>query len=534
MDVKYQPVSIGSYVKDRNWASTAVIVMLLIALGFLLFYRLDVSPAPHFDEGAFLKVAKNFALNGVYADYSYDGDRYTGAVVSTGPTVILPIAAVFKLTGVTILGGRVVAVTYACLMLAALYFVAERLVDRRLAFAAVVLAIITPNLNFVEFSRTVMGELPGMFFMFTGLLLWFVAAKRGIWFEVLAGVFFGLACVTKNQYAMFILPGIGISFLLNLVYYRRRAWHYYVIPGVLAAAFYAGWTYYVLFQLGAASRDVAYDVAHLRSMTSASFFLLDSESLNNNLTYLLADPFLLPALAFGFIRLFDRNDSNEQHWSAVFMFALFASVMFILSDGWSRYAILPVGLILLLEARLLYTLTNGFRFRWAQIEALLRRHTVSYTAVVGILIVGLVVSTYARPFYLQVRNVLSGGSDGIYRLARYVDENVPADAVIATWETETSLLNERIFHNPPYTVFVELQSRRAHHESVENLYSFPEHVNAEYILIGSQAKNLQLYEPAQLSNYVLIYTAGDYDLYQRRTALDASQNPSDESLESQG
>jgi len=127
-------ISIAYPMTERSirWLSIVGVLGLTILTAYLLVYKLDSFPAPQFDEGAFLKVAKNFATNGIYADFSQGENRYTGAVVSTGPTVILPVAFIFKLAGVSIMAGRLVAVGYTLLMLVAMYLLCTQLIDQAL------------------------------------------------------------------------------------------------------------------------------------------------------------------------------------------------------------------------------------------------------------------------------------------------------------------------------------------------------------------------------------------------------------------
>jgi hypothetical protein len=78
---------------------------LLVALGILLvyffaFHNLTRYPAPWFDEGSHLHVPKTLAQYGEYADISSDGFRYYGPTIGVGPTVMLPIAAAFKIFGI--------------------------------------------------------------------------------------------------------------------------------------------------------------------------------------------------------------------------------------------------------------------------------------------------------------------------------------------------------------------------------------------------------------------------------------------------
>ena len=79
-----------------------------------------------FDEGSHLHVPKTLVKYGVYADISSEGFRYYGPTIGVGPTVMLPIAAMFKVFGVGLLQARIVIAFY---LLAAVY-VFYRLVDQ--------------------------------------------------------------------------------------------------------------------------------------------------------------------------------------------------------------------------------------------------------------------------------------------------------------------------------------------------------------------------------------------------------------------
>jgi len=77
----------------QRWA---LVVVAAAAVVFLAVYRLADYPITWFDEGSHLHVPKALSSLGVYADYSSDGLRYFGPTLGVGPTVMLPIAAVFK------------------------------------------------------------------------------------------------------------------------------------------------------------------------------------------------------------------------------------------------------------------------------------------------------------------------------------------------------------------------------------------------------------------------------------------------------
>src|SRR5215510_15001326 len=77
---------------ERAW----LLALIGIAL-FLTLVNLPYSPRTWFDEGSHLHVPKTLIQHGVYADISSEGYRYYGPTVGIGPTIMLPIALVFKL-----------------------------------------------------------------------------------------------------------------------------------------------------------------------------------------------------------------------------------------------------------------------------------------------------------------------------------------------------------------------------------------------------------------------------------------------------
>src|SRR5687768_1120232 len=70
--------------------------------------NLQYAPVTWFDEGSHLHVPKTLVQFGVYADRGSDGFRYFGPTTGVGPTVLLPIAGVFKVAGIGLLQARLV------------------------------------------------------------------------------------------------------------------------------------------------------------------------------------------------------------------------------------------------------------------------------------------------------------------------------------------------------------------------------------------------------------------------------------------
>ena len=119
----------------------AILAVLIVTAPFLAFYNLGTNPRPWHDEGSYLSLAKTLVQDGVYAVRSAEGYQTFGAVQSVGPTVLLPIALSFKLWGVGLLQGRVVAAIFLLLTLAIFYASGHILFGRRTALFAVILLL---------------------------------------------------------------------------------------------------------------------------------------------------------------------------------------------------------------------------------------------------------------------------------------------------------------------------------------------------------------------------------------------------------
>src|SRR5512134_3242270 len=90
---------------ERAWLAALIGLALFLAL-----VNLPYAPSTWFDEGSHLHVPKTLVQHGVYADISSEGYRYYGPTVGVGPTVMLPVALVFKFFGVGLAQGRSVIV----------------------------------------------------------------------------------------------------------------------------------------------------------------------------------------------------------------------------------------------------------------------------------------------------------------------------------------------------------------------------------------------------------------------------------------
>jgi hypothetical protein len=487
---------------------------------FVLLYRLDVNPAPWHDEANFLKVAENYAERGVYATFSADGDRYNGAIFSTGPTVILPIAALYRAYGVDITLGRLVIVAYAVLAFAALYALGVALGDHRLALAALVLAFVCRANLSPMLWRNVMGEGPALFYLTAALAVWLRPGTRRLPALVLVGALIGLAGITKNQVALVVLPALLVVWLLDLFWYRRRGWRYFVVPGVVAGVVYFAWTYYLFFVLGADARAIGDEAQALQAAQGSAYFLFDPALIGANLNRLTGGDayagLLLPALAFGLVLSFPRSES-AQRWGILLVIVTAALAFYVISVGWWKIAFPGMFLGGLLVARLLYVLTDGLRLRWATLARAVRgQHTLTLRVVVMVALLAFSVRLVLLPAAGMVVEVIGEGDDSHRDMAAYMQAFIPPDALVETWEEELAVLTDHNLHSPPqlYESYVVKQTF-LNGPTASRFYDFRDYGEPDYVIVGPYAKSADFYPADSLTGYRRMTTIGPFDVYRR-------------------
>jgi hypothetical protein len=472
----------------------------------LAFVNLPYAPPTWFDEGSHLHVPKTLVRHGVYADISSEGFRYYGPTIGVGPTVMLPVAGVFALFGVDLLYGRLVIVAYLLLALLALYLLARALHGRALALLALALALASRTRGYegmVEYGRQVLGEVPGIAFLLLGALLWVGAVQQPARTRALslgAGLCFGLALVTKNQFVLIVPPTLALLALLDWAYYRAGSWWLRLAPLPLACACFGLWTLAQLGLLGPGGFMT--NLTQMRQAAAGAIFVFDLDATLRAARYLaqVYGGLLIPALAYGLWRCRLRTAQALCELLAVLLPLLWIS-WFLISLGWPRYAFPAVIFGALAVARLI-----GDAYGWLWARARLRAVAwllAAYSAAVLVL-----------PLALTLRVVFSP-DDSAQRFAAYLDAQVVQGLLVETWEPELGLLTDHLYHYPP----IELLDRAVRSTWLGEAPPRYDGLDARpaYVAVGPFGAWVRIYDPAVLaSDYVVEFAAGPYTLYRRQ------------------
>lgn len=263
----------------------------------LMLPNLDVYPWAAPDEMHHLGVAKNLAEHSRYASGSPEaGFKDFDPFDSVGPTVILPIAAVFRVAGVSVHNARLVMAAYFMLFLVAVYFFAEgRWLPAYNSAAAAVMA--TLAFSSVYLGRTLYGEVPAMTFLLFGMLAWLGALKspHPVRWGLLAGFLLGLMVLTKTLFLLLVFP-LATVWLLDRTSVRRIHWAH-IWPPTLAVLLVLGAWSAVQMQMGT-THDTTGNLLGLY----ASYLLFGLSPLPGNALYFLGYPWA-HAVIFGILLL---------------------------------------------------------------------------------------------------------------------------------------------------------------------------------------------------------------------------------------
>lgn len=499
--------------------SPFVKAFLVIIFLFLVFFNLTRFPVTWFDEGSHLHVPKTLVRFGVYADYSSEGFRYYGPTVGLGPTVMLPIAGVFSLFGVGLLQARIVMAVYLCATVYVFFRLAESLGGKSTAWVAVMLLVSSRSISLLAYGRQVLGEVAGFFFLAAGLWLWLEKWEKSKTRNlVMAGLLFGLSIVTKYQYLIVIAATIGLAWILNMIYYKKALHKTFLIPGIIAGGCFAIWQTYQIVYLGPST--TAENLAQFRQFTAGAALVFSPALILRGIKQLLDfNVFSGAILLFGLYGFFISlpRTRDGQRWGTLFILAVVNLGWFVAASiSWLRYAFPGLAIMTLFVARFFSDLTNQFALDGKDIKQLFTegRQGILQAASSFALLIWLAAMILA-PMAQTAAEIVRPQENTPVEIAKYLDDNVPLDELIETWEPELGFLTNHNYHYPPQILLNSaVQYIWTQGQAPAEQYDFVQEESPEYVLIGQFSRWVNMY-PADLinKNYQLEKAVGAYELY---------------------
>jgi hypothetical protein len=485
---------------------------------FVSFYNLSDYPTTWFDEGVHLHVPQTLVRYGEYADRSSDGFRYFGPTIGVGPTVMLPIAAVYKLFGIGLLQARIVMALFLLGAMYLFYRLARSLGGPLLAAVALVLLVSSPAVALLETGRQVLGEVPGFFFLLAGLIVWFSAWDRSWGHLTLAGLLFGAAAVTKYQNLILLVPTIALAAGANLLYYKTTRLRIFLWPGMVLGTVFGVWQLILVVYLG--PQTSAENFAALREATAGAAAVFSPDSMKRALRELLSfrsyGSALALALPYGVFCALPRSRSG-QRWGILLLFVVVNLVWYaVASIGWPRYAFTGLALASLFVAKVFLDL-----LQWLALSA--RAATTRDDGHDGTTLGLRAALTVWGGFILitslaaTLRPIVSPPENYPAAMSAFLDREVPKEAVIETWEQELGALTTHNYHYPPARLLiVAVRHIWLHGPGPAEHYRPIETDRPPYVVVGGFGRWVGVY-PTELleKEYSLDARIGGYELYRR-------------------
>jgi hypothetical protein len=502
------------------------VLIAIIALPLLL-WNLESYPVPWFDEGFTTHASRVLAEYGFYGTYNaQDGYIHFDSGVSTGPTLVIPIALSFKLFGYGTWQARLVNVMYTLAMLWGFYALMKRLYGRNVGLLSVLMLLAWPNLagvGFLNVSRQVLGETPALAFMAVG---WYALFKswsgRSTKLAALSGLLFGLGMVTKSQVAIVFLPALGLISLLRLPQDKGH-WVRWAAPVVITLAVsmiwrgveYAG-------QLGASP---AVQKANADGYVQSIELLLlpfNFGSLLKRSDWLLVLAMLVGGLACLWrVRIWQmlnpsvfrqpnqfHNRRYEEATLGLFS-VLYALWYGFVSIGWSRYGFVGYVVGILLCSKLLRDVMCWALARLPRTLQLGRPINLTHQFTVMITI-GLLAAASLDLLTMQV-------DDSAKQTASFIHNHIPREAVVETWEWELDAISGHWeVHHPSEADDFEAIRQIFYEKRMPRLAYDELQANPDYLIEGTMSDYTGVYDPETLSKHFQLLTEiGSYRIYER-------------------
>lgn len=497
------------------WRSLALASLCLV-VGFLFTFRLESWPYSWFDEGLNLAAAGTLATDGTYGLPDSAGARVMDPAIQTGPTVIVPIALVFKLAGVGLLQARIVMVVFAVFALAMAFLLAQRLTGTTGALLVAGLLLVGNGdyaTSFVPLGRQVLGEAPvfGMFCLGARLLIRHIdrPESSALFAGGQVGLVFGLAMLTKSQMALLLPVAVGLLWIANLLYYRVIKWWLPILILAVSCGIVLCWYGVQLAYVGFDGYQQNSEV--LREGFSIHIARLSLTGSENAARALWSTGYLfwgVPGLVYCAWLARSRTKESFVYVLPLLLTCVWLGWYTLLSIGWSRYAALPLMISTLFTARLI-------------VDALQWRLTARATRLPGIrgwgarepLAILAVAVVLAVSLLGGLREMVGVDSQGREEMIAYLQREIPADSTIETWAWELDVFTPQRLHHPP-TGVTNVYTREIWDGLAvpANAYD-PGTARPDFVLANSFSTWTGIYEDYIAERGALLFEAGEYRLY---------------------
>lgn len=502
----------------KNRTPLSIIILLGIAFLFLLCYHPAQIPAPWFDEGWTLSVARNWVETGRYARLLNDQPISATGMAWNFP-VTGPIALSFQFFGIGVWQGRLPGTMFTIASIFFVYWIARRMYNEKIAVAAILLLLLGYPFPLTE-GRQALGEPAMLFYLLAGYYTFWLFLEKRSAVSLGASMLLWASALTSKQQP---LPFWMFSMLAVVVFsgwLRRDRFTFWASLGALLGTL-VFWRIMLGVQAWLETGLPLYG-APMQGLLNVTGWVPVWEVRVQALTIIgyFAVPLIL-GLGYSFKQEMEAWNIEAggdpkvyirlAYWSLTTSWLIWYAT---LAMAWVRYLYPIVFFGSIFVAVFISRITDGFNFPQVVRRAsnALRRFQFkreNLEALLVILIMSYVGSMVVRNFAAITFN------NDAETVAEYLNRSTPSDALLETYDSELLFLVQRKFHFPPDQIQVELNKRTFLHQNVAIPYD-PMQVDPDYIVIGPFSKMWGLYASIapQQDGWELVYKLPNYSVYQ--------------------
>ena len=335
-----------------------IICFVFVSAAFLIVFRFTDTPKVWVDEGILTSIARSVASSGVFGLQTQPGSFFQfGALLTTNYPVIFPVAVSIKLFGTGIWQARLPMILYMFVLVVLFYLYTKK----KYGFYPAILSVLM-LISFSPFygnGRPVQGEVPGLVFLCLGaiMLLYFEETNfENKKFAILAGLFLGLAAVTKSLYLLLLCVILPLSLFFWIKKIKNKKNILILLLAFITPIFF--W-----FVINFPTPDLITKIIPTMvsqsgnngpsSLSNTSLSLVETVSVNLFRFVTESTPvlflFLFIVLVFFFGRKYFKKDKSDFSISEFLLFFVifFNWLGYLLGTGWYRY-FFPANVLLYL------------------------------------------------------------------------------------------------------------------------------------------------------------------------------------------
>ena len=492
------------------------ILLLLILAGLI---NLDRIPIPWWDEGWTLNAARNWVTLGHYGQLIEGVPRDPG--LSASFPVVAPVAMSIRFLGIGTWQGRLPSYLFFLGSLVLIYILANKLYNRPNAIGTIFVLIFLSGpvqLHPLTMGRTVLAEMPMLFYLLAGYCLLFLSLRSSILWIIAASIFWAIAIYTKTQ----ALPFWSVSLILPLAAtILQRSWRQ---SRILVAGLFLT----LLFIIGIQNLVISIIPELLETDPIPGLFQVVTIVQDPEVRKIAISAVLtvgLPTLcgfvyaAWKSIRSFREQvkpDTVEILRISLLGFVGSWLAWFItLALNLDRYLFPAIFVGSIFTSAMLYDLTFQFNFKktFQNASAVFfrsrKRH--NFGAIFALLLLILLV-----PFSVQyLISLYSSPGTSVAEVTQYIEDISNADDLIETYESELYFMLDRRYHYPPDEIHVQIISREFIGNDVEYDYD-PLAADPDYLVIGQFARISKIYDQVlEKGEFQIVDSIQGYEIFAR-------------------